>query len=392
MGGGLMQLVAYGAQDAFLTGNPEITFFKVVYRRHTNFAMESIRQNFNGSASWGSRATATISRNGDLITKCYLEATLPHGTDLDLEGNPKSVEWCDSVGHKLIKEVELEIGGQLIDRHYAEWLEIWSELTLPAEKAGGYADMVGKSDFRGKDTTPKSGDTVFVPLQFFFCRNPGLALPLIAMQYHEVKLTFNFESAANCVQDNKDINGSLDPGAISPALWVDYVYLDTDERRRFAQVQHNMLVDQLQYNGGSSSNTMDLSFNHPCKELIWIRQGDGSGFDFDCATSNTQGGPIESAMLKLNGHDRFEKRNGAYFHLVQPYQHHTRCPRKFVYCYSFALSPEEHQPSGSCNFSRIDNARLILESESSEGTNKVFAVNYNVLRIQSGMAGLAFSN
>ncbi len=418
MGGGLMQLVAYGAQDAFLTGNPEITFFKVVYRRHTNFAMESIRQNFNGSSSWGSRATATISRNGDLISKCYLQATLPHGRDVYLNndiiiynensvtlddtnfnyphtliGTPREVEWCDSVGHKLIKEVELEIGGQLIDRHYAEWLEIWSELTLPAEKESGYADMVGKSDFREKETTPKSGDTVFVPLQFFFCRNPGLALPLIAMQYHEVKLTFNFESAANCVKDNASINGSTTPASISPELWVDYVYLDTDERRRFAQVQHNMLVDQLQYNGGSSSNTMDLSFNHPCKELIWVRQKDGSGFDFDCETSNTQGGPIESAMLKLNGHDRFEKRNGAYFHLVQPYQHHTRCPRKYIYCYSFALSPEEHQPSGSCNFSRIDNARLILESENgSQGTNKVFAVNYNILRIQSGMAGLAFSN
>lgn len=381
MGGGLMQLVAYGAQDAFLTGNPEITFFKVVYRRHTNFSMESIRQNFNGSASWGSRATATISRNGDLITKCYLEATLPEvvgGGDAD---------WCDSVGHKLIKEVELEIGGQLIDRHYAEWLEIWSELTLPAEKAGGYADMVGKSDFRGKDTTPKSGDTVFVPLQFFFCRNPGLALPLIAMQYHEVKLTFQFESGLNCVKDG------VAPAHISPELWVDYVYLDTDERRRFAQVQHNMLIDQLQYNGGSVNNTMELSFNHPCKELIWVRQGVESGFDFDCGTNNVQGGPIESAMLKLNGHDRFEKRKGSYFHLVQPYQHHTRCPRKYIYCYSFALSPEEHQPSGSCNFSRIDNSRLILESENGkDGTNKVFAVNYNVLRIQSGMAGLAFSN
>jgi hypothetical protein len=351
--------------------------------------MESIRQTFNGSASWGSRATATISRNGDFITKCYLEAILPTSDgQAPTDDKLNWVDYCDSVGHKLIKEVELEIGGQLIDRHYAEWLEIWSELTLPAEKASGYADMVGKTDFKLKDTTPKSGDTVFVPLQFFFCRNPGLALPLIAMQYHEVKLTFNFESATNCVK-----NDSVSPAAISPELWVDYVYLDTDERRRFAQVQHNMLIDQLQYNGGSSADTMDLTFNHPCKELVWVCQDTSAkGFDFDCKSEHNQGGPIESASLKLNGHDRFEKRNGAYFHLVQPYQHHTRCPRKFVYCYSFALSPEEHQPSGSCNFSRIDNARLILESEKETGINKVFAVNYNVLRIQSGMAGLAFSN
>ena len=383
-----MQLVAYGAQDAFLTGNPEITFFKVVYRRHTNFAMESIRQNFNGSSTWGSRATATISRNGDLIHRCYIQAELPFDAELDNDGEDKNVTYCNSVGHKLIKDVELEIGGQLIDRHYAEWLEIWSELTLSAEKESGYERMVGKSDFRDDTTVPTSGDTVFVPLQFFFCRNPGLALPLIAMQYHEVKLSFNFESDTKCVTSGT-------PRAIEPALWVDYVYLDTDERRRFAQVQHNMLIDQLQYNGGASGNTMDLTFNHPCKELVWVKHDESiAGFDFACGKPNTQGGPIDSAVLKLNGHDRFEKRNGAYFHLVQPFQHHTRCPRKYVYCYSFALSPEEHQPSGSCNFSRIDNARLILEADSStgEGVNKVYAVNYNVLRIMSGMAGLAFSN
>jgi len=386
MGGGLMQLVAYGAQDAFLTGSPEITFFKVVYRRHTNFAMESIRQNFNGDVSWGNRSTVTISRNGDLISRCYIEATLPK-TESDGD-----VDYCDSIGHKLIKDVELEIGGQLIDRHYAEWLEIWSELTLPEEKISGYADMVGKKDFRTSNTTPKSGDTIFVPLQFFFCRNPGLALPLIALQYHEVKFSFNFESASNCIKGT-NIPANI-PAKISPALWVDYIYLDTDERRRFAQVQHNMLIDQLQYNGGSPNNIMDLSFNHPCKELIWIRQKEEAGFNFHCGSLNNQGGPISSAVLKLNGNDRFEKRTGAYFHLVQPYQHHTRCPRKYIYCYSFAISPEDHQPSGSCNFSRIDNARFILEHNDTEPTAiyKVFAVNYNVLRIMSGMAGLAFSN
>jgi hypothetical protein len=344
--------------------------------------MESIRQTFNGSATWGSRATATISRNGDLISRCWIEATLPGG----LLSNEY---FCDSVGHKLIKEVELEIGGQMIDRHYAEWLEIWSELSLPAEKASGYEAMVGKSGMRDKDSVPTTGDTLFVPLQFFFCRNPGLALPLIAMQYHEVKLTFTFASAAECV-----FGSGTGVGAISPELWVDYVYLDTDERRRFAQTQHNMLIDQLQYNGGSSQSTIDLSFNHPCKELVWVRHDEtGDGFDFKCGSQNVQGGPIEGAVLKLNGHDRFDKRKGAYFHLVQPFQHHTRTPSKYVYCYSFALNPEEHQPSGSCNFSRIDNARLILDVENSvSGVNKVYAVNYNVLRIMSGMAGLAFSN
>lgn len=443
MGGGLMQLVAYGAQDAFLTGNPEITFFKVVYRRHTNFAMESIRQTFSGNAGWGSRATATISRNGDLISRCYVQAKLPkinktwQAGDLyvlqagaaevaiadgstiintstpDAAGNHPGRSFVNSVGHKLIKEVDLEIGGQLIDRHYAEWLEIWSELTLPAAKVSGYDAMVGKSDFRQtEDQLPDSGDMLYVPLQFFFCRNPGLALPLIALQYHEVKLTFQFGSIEECtsgIGPSSRVDNDL-----SPELWVDYVYLDTDERRRFAQTQHNMLVDQLQYSGGSTEDNMYLSFNHPCKELIWVVQGtdtsNNEGFDFksidpaDPADTDTkdknirlmaQGGPVKSAVLKLNGHDRFEQREGAYFTLVQPYQHHTRIPRSYVYCYSFALNPEEHQPSGSCNFSRIDNARLILERHADvdpAAVNKVFAVNYNILRIQSGMAGLAFSN
>ena len=383
-----MQLVAYGAQDAFLTGDPDITFFKIVYRRHTNFAMESIRQTFSGNSTWGNRATATISRNGDLIKNCYIEAKLPKLKE--------GMKYVNSIGHKLIKEVELEIGGQLIDRQYGEWLEIWSELTLPEGKYNGYGDMIGRS----YDETIES---VYVPLQFFFCRHPGLALPLIAMQYHEVKLSFTFSEINDCIEYKSKVE-DRDIGNINVMLWVDYIYLDTDERRRFAQTKHNMLIEQIQYNGGTTMDTIDLTFNHPCKELIWVIQGDKyktNGFNFSCQSDEnkynlTQGGPLKSAMLKLNGHDRFEERNGAYFKLVQPYQHHTRIPSQYIYSYSFALHPEEQQPSGSCNFSRIDNARLMLKKEDlvkkANPQTKVFAINYNVLRIQSGMAGLAFSN
>ena len=386
MGGGLMQLVAYGAQDAFLTGTPEITFFKMVYRRHTNFAMESIQQVFSGSANWGSRATATISRNGDLITKCYIECQLPALQD--------GVHYKNQVGHGLIKSVDLEIGGQLVDRHYGEWLEIWSELTMTAEKKEGYDNMTYNNSVSHVELDTKHSRKVFVPLQFFFCRNPGLALPLIALQYHEVKLVFEFANAQDVIQGDDVQN--VEP--IQPSLWVDYIYLDTDERRRFAQTQHNMLIDQLQYNGDSTSDSIYLNFNHPCKELLWVLSSDVNNttncFNFGSTQNGAYHGPLNSAVLKLNGHERFAERTGEYFRFVQPYQHHTRVPSKNIYCYSFALNPEEHQPSGSCNFSRIDNAQLILKvhDQLPNIVRKVYAINYNVLRIQSGMGGLAFSN
>ena len=360
MGGGLMQLVAYGAQDIYLSGNPQITFFKVVYRRHTNFSMESIAQTFNGSTSFGKKVTCTISRNGDLINRMYVQATIGHtGGTL-----------ADWVGHKLIKSVEIEIGGQRIDKHYGEWLHIWNELSQTAGHYKGYQKMV-------------EGEKVYVPLQFWFCRNPGLALPLIALQYHEVKINIEFGSIADCFTDN--------PAAtLDATLYVDYVYLDTDERRRFAQVSHEYLIEQLQFTGDETLTTSTkLNFNHPVKELVWVTKAGSADL---CQFATGYG----TAQLQLNSHERFSARDASYFELVQPYQHHERVPENmFISVYSFALKPEEHQPSGTCNMSRIDNATLKLQDLKpalTGGTIKVFAVNYNVLRIMSGMGGLAYSN
>jgi hypothetical protein len=372
MGGGLMQLVAYGAQDIYLTSNPQITFFKVVYRRHTNFAIESIEQTFNGAADFGKKVTCTVSRNGDLIHKVYLQASLPAlGT-----GN-----YANDAGHRLIKEITIEIGGQQIDKHYGEWLSVWNELTQTAERSDGYNAMVGSTG----GAASNAARTIYVPLQFWFCRNPGLALPLIALQYHEVKFNLTFASAAEC---SVDANG-VAAASLSASLWVDYIYLDTDERRQFAQVQHEYLIEQLQFTGSEaitdSNNKLKLAFNHPCKELIWTLHASADANDFG-PDSN-----LSSAKLQLNGHDRFAERPGAYFNLVQPYQHHTRVPGAGIYVYSFALNPEQHQPSGTVNMSRIDNATLHLTA-SAAGRARVYAVNYNVLRVMSGMGGLAYSN
>ena len=490
MGGGLMQLVAYGAQDIYLTGNPQITFFKVVYRRHTNFSMESIEQTFNGTVAACSRVSCTVSRNGDLIHKMYLRVAhsaancncgasgIPTSARGQAVGSPIPVI-PDSAAHvednagdgddisvcanDIIDSVEIEIGGQKIDKHYGDWLNIWTELSTPASKNAGLEELLNL----------KKGKYSYVPLQFWFCRNPGLALPLIALQYHEVKLNIEFsksKAGGSCTGAMCEL--TPDSGDWSTAsLWVDYIYLDTDERRRFAQVSHEYLIEQLQFTGtesltSGSSSSVRLNFNHPVKELIWRATGmvvktqtdnrvdlsnnpivgyadigvsgyigvgggavgggilhDVSGQAFPVYKYNwsneSVSGDTDNALtnvcasmqwsdvtLQLNGHERFSERHSEYFRLVQPLQHHTSIPvDSGIHVYSFALKPEEHQPSGTCNFSRIDNAVLKLSGmgvnagTTDEGGNtmsgatlRVYAVNYNVLRIMSGMGGLAYSN
>ena len=462
-GGGLMQLVAYGAQDVYLTGNPQITFFKVVYRRHTNFAMESIENPFNGSPGFGRKVTCTIQRNGDLIYRIYLQATLPKVTLLSTDGSGAQFRWLNWVGHNLVKNVELEIGGQRIDKHYGDWLQIWNELTQEAGKQAGYAKMVGNvpqlvnllvqggedcdNDCSGGE--PNSSNeylmcapeyTLYIPLQFWFNRNPGLALPLIALQYHEVRINLEFNDLRNLCYDQSPSQSNVHTvrdrvaaaGLVAASLYVDYIYLDTDERRKFAQVSHEYLIETLQFTGGesitSSSNKLKLNFNHPCKELIWVVQRDSfvscddnvinpwkgqqpfnysdwwdravleSGYSVTRVEGLAGNNPTVTALLQLNGHDRFQVREGRYFNEVQPYQHHTNVPAVGINVYSFALQPEQHQPSGTCNLSRIDNTTLLLTvsnnavGTATSATVRVYATNYNVLRIMSGMGGLAYSN
>jgi hypothetical protein len=381
MGGGLMQLVAIGAQDVYLVGNPQITFFKTVYRRHTNFSMQCIQQHFDGAVDFGQKATCTVSRNGDLVHKTFLSVELPALDD------PNS-SWVRNVGHFMIKEVRIEIGGQLIDKHYGDWLNIWNELTQTAEKAAGYDRMIGAH-------LGSAGATLYIPLQFWFCRNKGLALPLIALQYHEVKITVEFRNAGECY-----VGTATTPHIKNASLYLDYIFLDTDERRKFAQSAHEYLIEQLQYSSEESSNVAHinshLTFNHPCKELIWVfhtedREKAKEWYDYSLDGNGQQ--PLDEATLLLNGHERFQKMKAEYFNLVQPYHHHTAVPSAGIYVYSFALHPEEHQPSGTLNMSRIDSATLVLSTRI-QGSYKlrVYATNYNVLRIVSGMGGLSYSN
>jgi hypothetical protein len=535
MTGGLMQLVAYGAQDTYLTGNPQITFFKIVYRRHTNFSMETISQTINGDTktdtSRQNRGTVTIARHGDLLGKIYVGSKTNGITD----------------GSEIIKEVSIQIGGQEIDKQTKEWFEIWSELTIPEDKKLGFKNMIGCLNNNLNSTGTMGVNYVQIPLHFWFCRNSGLSLPLIALQYHEVDIEFVFGTGVG-------VNADL-------TIFCDYFYLDTDERKRFAQVSHEYLIEQLQIQNLNGTKDHKLSLNHPIKELIW--------------TSSTDYG---TALLSLNGHERFEKQNKEYFQLRQPFDYHTAIPgynipisektellttpvdvgvrkhnvettvtetdpsyitlssnnfvfgnvtdfastnniatetndtttpfkrfklgdmitivissypdgtrnvegdglhpgdtqidaeergtagdtetditssktsfhritgintttntitfepeitskngnnnlinntaadtdlgdhvyiyilgrvqlpesrcsklKKNINVYSFSLRPEDHQPSGTCNFSRIDTARLITQNPLATG-DKLYAINYNILRVMSGMGGLAYSN
>ena len=456
--GGLMQLVAYGAQDIYLTGNPQITYFKAVYRRHTNFSMEDIKQTFTGSVDFGKNPSATVSRNGDLITSSYLRVTLPalSKENWKLHKEPPSPSspsspscsptpssddlelcWTNYVGLALINHVDLHIGGQKIDRHYGEWMFAWQELTMTSEKLNGYKKMVGGTDQNGYLCLDNatSEQVLYIPLMFWFNLNPGLALPLIALQYHEVKIEFHFKDFNQLVVLVNKKTGDIVPrseyhphkagATLDAELYLTYTYLDTDERRRFAQMSHEYLITQVQHfqHGvglSKGSQNVNLNFNHPVKQIIFTLQRDAMRSENDwfnysnSAIGHEKEGSdiLQSVSLHLNGHERWSpKRDALYFRLVQPFYHCTSIPSSCIYTYSFGLRPEEHQPSGTCNFSRIDNTKFHLEVDDhtsitspADPSNKielpgpqhaqlnVWAMNYNVLRIMSGMGGLAYSN
>jgi hypothetical protein len=432
MGGGLMQLVAYGAQDIYLTGQPQITFFKSVYRRHTNFAIESIQQTINGSVTAGSRVSVTISRNGDLLKNLWIQydpaLLIPSG----------ATSLASDLGHSIINLLEIEIGGQLIDRHYGLWLTIWRDLTEEngtgaqgtlaangAEPATNNATVAPSTKYQRMTYTHQGGVGVtnttagpteaYIPMRFWFCRNPGLAIPLIALQYHEVKFNIQFALASAVLFPAT--TSLLNLSGCNLQVYGDYVYLDTTERRQFAQNAHEYLIDQLQFqqetsSGTTQSNTIRLNFNHPVKELIFC--GTPLPPTSSGSTNNVYGGatpapivPIGNAngtnatttqmqsKIILNGTDRFTMRNLKYFTRNQIWDCHTgfgaTAIPDSVAVYSFALRPEEHQPSGTCNFSRIDTAQLYFTGDYVAALN-IYAVNYNVLRIMSGMGGLAYSN
>ena len=426
MSGGLVQLIATGAQDSYLTGSPTITFWRSTYRRHTPHAIESVQNTFSGNADFGKKVTTTISRNGDLVYNMYLEVVLPAlpSKVKDASNVDKDISYVNHVGLALIKSVEVEIGGQRIDRQFGETMYVWNQLSLSDERKRGYDKMVGSfaepTDAAAGDLNA-TGGRYYIPIQFWFSSgNPGQALPIIALQYHETKVSIEFRDIAELVRlESTAVSDSFTwpdgtPSIVDASLYVDYVFLGQEERRKFASSSHEYLITQWQFLGDESigtntNNKIRLNFNHPVKSLYWVVLRDAKAtraaktgnnwFDFGTNIGKTPAGAwdtnrVATATLMLNGHERFSARDGSYFTTVQPFQHHTRVPDSQIFMYSFALAPQDLQPSGSMNFSRTDNATLMLNVAGGLGscTVKCWALSINVLRIISGMAGLAYSN
>lgn len=578
MAGGLIQLVAKGIQDIYLTSEPKITYFKIVYRRHTNFSIESIPQNFSSTVDFGETASCTISRLGDLIGRIFLYVEVPIIPKFidpltQLEDPIKKIAWVNNLGYAIIKEIFIEIGGKIIDKQYGEWMYIWAEV---ANKKNDVLDkMIGNIPKIYEFSNGKSGYQLFIPLEFWFCRNSGLYLPLVALASSNVKLTVTFRRLEECyrigpthsieimddivlfepgdyiqqtingqtiygyvinydylkkklyyikinspcayktkfeayfdhlnylpkksnydsdIDNNSEIeddsytdNGNDDfdisgdngtenlefipyriynsikknyyctpmPNTLEmveqisfPAInqlklansffYVDYVYLDTDERSKFIRSNHEYLIEQIQFNemiGIKSPNIKQkLLLNHPCKAFYWVAQLDSlvgpgtindlfnytsshvnvsapiySDSDTDDSTINDSDrsmegtkadnfygkNMVENAVLILNGQKRFSERGSEYFNLVEPFEHHSRGPKIGINVYSPSINPEDHQPSSTINMSKIDDACFKMRLNNVVNpTNSVklrtYTINYNILRIVFQMGGLAF--
>jgi hypothetical protein len=413
----LLQLVARGRQDAYLTSNPQFTYFKHVYRRYTPFAIESIPIEFDGNADFGKRISVVIPRKAELLWSLFLEVdlpALPQPADPDADPN----HWVNDIGHALIEDVSIEIGEKEIDKHTGEWLSLWGELTTPAGKRDGYNQMVGHINAYPPPTGFGNGAGVnlSIPLRFWFCNTIGAAIPLIALQAHPVRLIINLRPFQQLWWSGSLY--SVPPGAPCPAidpvaitrlqLFADYIFLEKEERQRFASVEHEYLIDQLQISPPQSikarvpSTNVPLFFNHACKEFLWVVQQDRmrnyhEWFNYSSLLYQQVGLPadlMETALLRLDGYDRFYRRNFRFFRFTQPYQYHTNVPNNYIYLYSFSLRPEENQPSGSINCSKIDDITWNLTFNTAafdeDRTISFFATNYNVLRIVGGLGGLAF--
>ena len=488
MGGSLLQLVAKGSQDVYLTRNPQISFFKYIFKRHTNFSIESREVQFVGSANPFSdksnqSVTITVPRLGDLIHTVYLQIELPEISNLSPGAGQEQPSYLNSLGHSLIDKVELEIGGNKIDEQTGEWMELWSQLSYSEAKQSGFKYMLGRVSSVNTNTyddKPRGPLVLQIPLQFWFCKYIGSALPLVALQFHEVKIIVKFKditgvisngvsyhkvtqsgttltsvgttitatdvgktvtyltlnnvtdtlTGATTVNNSKTITDAVDvkltpsnSAAISTeintiknssslklSVYIDYVFLDSYERQKMATMKHLYIIEQVQNPTSKNSDVngvitgrFDFNLNHPIKALYWFLRPRKTTYEnmypFNFSdtlntTFNNQDDAFLTCKLDFNGIDRTEVRNAKYFRLAQPFQHHTRNSNLFVYVYSFALKPEELQPSGTCNFSRIDKAALTYTLKSGILNRELvlYALNYNYLKIDSGMGGLQFSN
>jgi len=419
--GAVLQLAAMGEQNIVLSGNPQMSYFVAVYKRHTNFTYQEIINYFTGRTDFGMKFFCKINKIGDLLGELYLNVTLPDLDELNTDpANP--VSWINAVGHAIIREYSIQIGENIIDRQYGIWLEIWSELNISNDDRDAYNNLVGKHN-AFTNATQTGQLNLFIPLQFWFCRNPALALPLISIQRQDVILNIELEKCDQLITLNRV---GFHKQLLNAVLYARYYFLDDSERKVFARRKHSYLIEQLQIQTLNKQSTtielqMNIPFNHPVKELFWVVQRPDSinytdpvtGIDHynnvfnfsnvpDPTTSTGNNNTMLFSNFVIEGNDFFDDpRNmpSFYFRIVQPYNFHTRTPiLRHIYLYSFAIDPEKHQPSGTFNFSVVDHRyiRFILNTDNftSNSNNEyiinIFATNYNVLNVEHGAATVEF--
>lgn len=404
MGAGtLVELIARGEQDSYLIGNPQFSYFKSVYRRHTNFAIEPIRQIFSELPDFGKRIVCTIEKKADLLYDILLELELP--------ALAEGISWSNGIGYFIIDYVELQLGGEPIDRITGELLDAWMELSTQLGIKNTLYTMIGKKITFNKNSQTGS-QKLLIPLPFWFTRSIDRALPLISMQYIDVRIVIQFKSFDQCWY--KLTTETLPPGNISITkanLLCNFIYLDVFERQKMAaNPVFEYLIEQFQitpvYNiqGNTNTYTARMFLNHPVKELIWMYRTNVASASNDYynyanilnynTPSEIRTAPFDTMKITFNGNDRFEMIPYTYFTLFQPYKVHSCGTLQYIHVYSFAINPESIQPSGSCNFSKLDNVSIYISCVSNiqPGMLYIYATNYNILRIQSGMAGLMYSS
>ena len=454
MPGGILQLMATGAQNLYLNGNPSLSFFKKVFKTHTHFSTESMRLNFNRTTMNVTDTTTLIckiDRNADMLQNLYFAFSIPHIGKKDGE----KFKFVQNLGEAIIDNYYITIGGNIVDRQYGEWMHCWNEMSLSSNKTYGYSKLIGNvadiyapDDYSRKFTEGQIqvfGRKIYVPLLFWFNKIPGLAIPLISMQYHSIELhvelrplidIFTVGNSRTSTQESTTrkptkadcenyFNVQNNAVHIDPYVEANYIFLDQKERTFFAKNDQTYLIEQVSrfsFDNLKTNNIITLDIHNPVKEFIWVlSRSDKSQYnrwfdfvDWDNIKSNAQDKPtlsdvrdltdssasgeiLKSARFMFNGQDRMETKDNFYFNIIQPYQHHTFIPKSGIYCYSFSLNPEAFQPSGSCNFSKIRKLQMYLECIAPQDSSytyelNFYSVNYNFLEIRSGLGGTRFAS
>ena len=406
MTGGLLQLAFKGPQDIYLTGNPQMTFFKSVYKQHSNFTKDTQLLQFENDIKLGTNHYCVIKRYGDLLSNLYLYIELPEITSADSNETWKG--YVNGVGYSIIKSVSLDIGGLIIDKLDYTWLDIYNELY--DQKSD---DLIGKFNTDISLQENSNSKKLYIPLKFWFTKNPGLSIPLIALQYHEIKINIEFKNWNEIIKSNIS-NFITTNTKIKAHIIADYIHLDDNEKKFFTATNHEYLIEQLQilseYDITNNTTTakVPLDFSHPIKEIVWViadnvnhSQNTKTGNNWLSYTSisSSYRDTFTTAKITMNGLDRTNDMSCEYYRQVIPYESYNFLPRKYIYCYSFSLNPTQFQPSGSCNYSKINKSYLHINFNpinniggTTNGRIKIYGTNYNILSIKQGMGGVLFMN